>query len=195
MCCATEKRDGILGDTTLSLHILQPTLTGGMFWKVKTKSAKICLIFNVFGPGGGGSGTKFQFRVNWVIWSKISRSLACLCITDSLSHTTYVETNQTSGADRAVDYTWGRCNHAAMSSSNPVWISFPPTVDIMCIWQSLNQLWFRLKWRPSLELKSDGHPPSLLKIDLCQFVCHPFAQLSLTSFAMLVGHTTFLSCI
>ena len=28
------------------------------------------------------------------IWSKNSASLACLCITDSLSHTTYLETNR-----------------------------------------------------------------------------------------------------
>ena len=28
------------------------------------------------------------------IWSKFSRSLAGWCITDSLSHTTYVETNE-----------------------------------------------------------------------------------------------------
>ena len=32
--------------------------------------------------------------VFWAIWSEISGSLACLCITDSLSHTTYVETNE-----------------------------------------------------------------------------------------------------
>ena len=39
---------------------------------------------------GGGRAEVFL-----PIWSKISGSLACLCITDSLSHTTYVETNKT----------------------------------------------------------------------------------------------------
>ena len=36
------------------------------------------------------------------IWSKISGSLACLCITDSLSHTTYVETNNASIANLCI---------------------------------------------------------------------------------------------
>ena len=41
-----------LGDTAISLHILQPPLTGGgVFWKVKTQSAKICLNFNFEGGG------------------------------------------------------------------------------------------------------------------------------------------------
>ena len=44
--------------------------------------------------GGGCSGPKSQNRVFLPILSKNSGSLACLCITDSLSHTTYVETNQ-----------------------------------------------------------------------------------------------------
>ena len=46
-----------LGDTAISLHILQLPLTGeagrGVFWKVKTQSAKIYLNFN-FQEGGGG---------------------------------------------------------------------------------------------------------------------------------------------
>ena len=41
---------------------------------------------------------KFQFSggggVNCRIWTKISTTPAGSCITDSLSHTTYVETNQ-----------------------------------------------------------------------------------------------------
>ena len=45
-----------LGDTAISLHILQPPLTvgGGVFWKVKSQSAKICLNFNIRGWVGGG---------------------------------------------------------------------------------------------------------------------------------------------
>ena len=48
-----------LGDTAISLHIHQPSKPkvpiflgggGGVFWKVKTQSAKICLNYN----GGGG---------------------------------------------------------------------------------------------------------------------------------------------
>ena len=44
--------------------------------------------------GGGVFCTTFQNRVFLPIWSKNSGSPACLCITDSLSHTMYVETNQ-----------------------------------------------------------------------------------------------------
>ena len=52
--------------------------------------------------GGGGwgwwcSGTKFQNRGVRSIWSKNSGSLAYLRITDSLSHTRYVETNKFGG--------------------------------------------------------------------------------------------------
>ena len=43
-----------LGDTAISLHILQRPRGGGVFWKVKTQSAKICLNFNFRGAGGGG---------------------------------------------------------------------------------------------------------------------------------------------
>ena len=99
-------------------------LGGGEFWEVKTQSAKICPNFiggGVFwevkpkvprsaqismGGGGGCSGTKSQKRVFWRIWLKISGSmcfgsLACWCITDSLSHTTYVETNKVSSHHRS----------------------------------------------------------------------------------------------
>ena len=52
-----------LGDTAISLHILQLTLgQGGGGLEVKTQSAKICLNFNFLG-GRGCSGTKFQNRV------------------------------------------------------------------------------------------------------------------------------------
>ena len=57
-----------------------------------TQSAKICLNFN-FRMGGGGvcseSGALSEFR------TKFSTTPASSCITDSLSHTTYVETNKT----------------------------------------------------------------------------------------------------
>ena len=56
-----------LGDTAISLHILQPPL-GGVFWKVKTQSAKICLNFKFLGGGCSGKSNpkcqdlpKFQF--------------------------------------------------------------------------------------------------------------------------------------
>ena len=62
---------------------------GGCSAKSKLKGQrKICLNFNFF-----VFRTKFQNRVFLPIWSKNSGSLACLCITDSLSHT-YVETNK-----------------------------------------------------------------------------------------------------
>ena len=57
--------------------------------------AKICLNFNRGGGRGGGGNWPVKNRVFLAIWSKNSGSLACLCITDRLSHTMYVETNET----------------------------------------------------------------------------------------------------
>ena len=94
------------GDTAISLYILQPPLTvvmllwgwgGGVLRSQNPKCQEICLNFNLGGfwnqiPEQGCSG-------EFGIWSKISGSmcfgsLACWCITVSLSHTTYVETNK-----------------------------------------------------------------------------------------------------
>ena len=113
-----------LGDTAISLHILQPPpeVAGGGFGKGKIWSQETKLVLN-WGEGGVMENVRFELRkenwggsvlesqnpkcqdlpkfqlifgrgVFWRIWSKISGSLACLCITDSLSHTTYVETNE-----------------------------------------------------------------------------------------------------
>ena len=69
------------GDTEISLHIRSP-------W--------FCQDLPKFQFSGGGGEMKPNFTsgVKWGTWSKNSGSLACLCITDSLSHTTYVETNK-----------------------------------------------------------------------------------------------------
>ena len=48
-----------------------------------------------FGGGGGVLEPNSRTGVLLRIWLKKSGSLACLCITDSLSHTMYVETNET----------------------------------------------------------------------------------------------------
>ena len=93
---------------------------GGYSETEKSQSAKICLNFNFWGGGVGGWGLggilklkvtkcqdlpKFQFLgggggilnfrigVFCRIWTKFSTTPAGSCITDSLSHTTYVETN------------------------------------------------------------------------------------------------------
>ena len=55
-----------LGDTAISLHILQLPLkrVGAMFWKVKTQSAKICLNFHCRdGVEGGGGLTGIEWMV------------------------------------------------------------------------------------------------------------------------------------
>ena len=67
--------DGILGGySDYSPHT--PT--------IKIQSAKICPNFNF--REGGCSEPNSRTGVFCAIWSKISGSLACLCITDSLSH-------------------------------------------------------------------------------------------------------------
>ena len=51
--------------------------------------------FQFSGGGEGGKlGTKSKNRVNWDFLTKFPTTPACLCITDSLSHTMYVETKQ-----------------------------------------------------------------------------------------------------
>ena len=81
---------------------------GGGFWvRSDLDSAKKIRVLNLggflvrsvlesgknFNFGGGVLEPNLRTGVFWRIWSNISGSLACLCITDSLSHTTYVETN------------------------------------------------------------------------------------------------------
>ena len=107
------------GQLKSEVHILG----GGYSGVVKTQNAKICLNFN-FGGGLRGEGegvlwssqiktqsqdlAKFQFLGGGVPWFWNSRegcsgefgqkftvhTETCLCITDSLSHITYVETNK-----------------------------------------------------------------------------------------------------
>ena len=73
---------------------------GGGVWSRPTqpkvpRSVQIC----IFGGGGGGSGGSDQHSWNtWVpplkyFWTKFSTTPASYCITDSLSRTTYEETN------------------------------------------------------------------------------------------------------
>ena len=66
---------------------------GGHSGVVKTQSGKSCPNFHFWG-GGGVFWTKFQLRVKWDFWTKISTTAASYCIADSLSHTTHVETNK-----------------------------------------------------------------------------------------------------
>ena len=61
--------------------------------------------------GGGGCvcvcvlEPNLRTGVFWRIWSKISGSLACWCVADGLSHTTYVKTNKGKPVDivQAID--------------------------------------------------------------------------------------------
>ena len=64
-----------------------------MFWvRSDLDSRKKMRVFNF--QGGDVLEPNSRTGVLLRIWSKISGSLACLCIIDSLSHTTYVETNE-----------------------------------------------------------------------------------------------------
>ena len=65
---------------------------GGYSETEKSQSAKICLNFNFF--WGGRGILNFRIGVFCRIWTKFSTTPAGSCITDSLSHTTYVETNK-----------------------------------------------------------------------------------------------------
>ena len=69
------------------------------------------------GRGGDFSGTKFQNRdvlenLDKNLLFEVNCTETCLCITDSLSHTTYVETKK-SGAnvekcDQLIHHVWGK---------------------------------------------------------------------------------------
>ena len=70
-----------------------------MFLEVKTQGAKQDL--SKFQLGGNVLEPNPRTGVFWRIWSKNSGSLACWCITDSLSHTTCVETK----SNQSIKYT------------------------------------------------------------------------------------------
>ena len=59
---------------------------GGVFWNSR--------IWTLWQFSFGGGILKLRIGVFWGIWTKISTTPAGSCITDSLSHTTYVETNK-----------------------------------------------------------------------------------------------------
>ena len=115
-----EGGGGVLKSNTQSAKICLNFNWGGGVLKSNTKSGKICLNFNFWGGGGGvlKSNTQsakiclhFNFFGEGVLWNQIPeqgcsgefgpkiyclRSTVqetCLCITDSLPHATYVETN------------------------------------------------------------------------------------------------------
>ena len=86
-------------DKYKSPHTETPTSNGegggGGILKSNTQSSKICLNFNLGGGGGGvfwnqipEQGCSGEFGQKFTVCTE-----TCLCITDSLSHTTYVETN------------------------------------------------------------------------------------------------------
>ena len=66
---------------------------GWRFCQVKTQSAKICLNFNFQGGGGLDQISEQGVLPNLSTNSALPLS-GTLCITDSLSHTTYVEINK-----------------------------------------------------------------------------------------------------
>ena len=100
ICLNFNFQGGVLGSQNPKCQDLPKFQLGGgglwLFWEVKTQSAKICLNFHFWGRGVLEPNPRTG--VFWRIWSKTIGSmcfgsLACWCITDSLSHTTYVETN------------------------------------------------------------------------------------------------------
>ena len=66
-------------------------LGGGYSVTENIQSPKICLNFNFL---GGGGILYYRIGVFCRICTKFSTTPAGSCITDSLSHTTYVETNE-----------------------------------------------------------------------------------------------------
>ena len=69
-------------------------LRGGGILKLKSHKVPRSLTISIFGGGGGILKLSWRIGVFCRIWTKFSTTPAGSCITDSLSHTTYVETNQ-----------------------------------------------------------------------------------------------------
>ena len=84
---------------------------GGALWS-ELRSCQIWSLweFHFRGGGGGGkrlSGVKFQRGALWRIWTQniptqFIASLASHCMTDSLRHTTYMETNDSKMEDKII---------------------------------------------------------------------------------------------
>ena len=80
------------------------SIWGGVFW-----NSQIWTLWQ-FSFGGGYSETVLRNRgYSGRIWTKISTTPAGSCITDSLSHTTYVETNKNctmSSLSQVIPFDW-----------------------------------------------------------------------------------------
>ena len=87
---------GILGHLGFGLY--DNFHLGGVFWDTSDlDSLTIFILGGGEGEGEGsgrGRGVFYRIGVFCGIWTKISTTPAGSCITDSLSHTTYVETNK-----------------------------------------------------------------------------------------------------
>ena len=64
----------------------------------------------------GGGGTVPRVGALSEFWTKFSTTLASYCITDSLSHTTYVETNK---GDKFVHYPEGWIGQPVLFDTQP----------------------------------------------------------------------------
>ena len=106
---------GILGHSDLdSLTIF----IGGVFWDSRIWTLTIFILGGYSGTlgfglsdnfhWGGGYSVPSYYRIGVFcgIWTKISTTPAGSCITDSLSHTTYVETNDFIVRKKSVHFKW-----------------------------------------------------------------------------------------
>ena len=92
----------ILEWTLVNSNLKSSLRGGGVFWS-ELWSTQIWSLQLV--GGGGYSGTKFQNRgvlenLDKNLLFEVNCTETCLCITESLSHTTYVETNQNQYVDQ-----------------------------------------------------------------------------------------------
>ena len=98
---------GVFWDTS-DLDSMTIFIGGGVFWDTLDLDSMTIFIWGgilrhlgidsltifIFGGRGEGRGVFYRVGVFCGIWTKISTTPAGSCITDSVSRTTYVETNQ-----------------------------------------------------------------------------------------------------
>ena len=112
---------------------------GGVFWS----SLVLCQILM------GGGILNFRIGVFCRIWTKISTTPAGSCITDSLSHTMYVETNKNKNPPGLPLFVYiGENVQSHVACSKNPWILNLVTLDLVeeSVLQSMNPSWSNVGW-------------------------------------------------
>ena len=147
---------------------------GGGILQLKSQSAKISDNFHF--RGGGGGILYCRIGVNCRIWTKFSTTPAGSCITDSLSHTTYVETNKVSRIDKM--------HHPRLSVEPFFWGDMRYTRYEYRVYSPALWRYFNLQTSPTLQSAITYFTPPPLLV-LCTFL---FTAMLILSESVFTSH-------